>query len=259
MITDLRMRAICLIACIALLFGMGAKLRPELREQAASKGRNPASYLAQKAASHRLILLGTRHENKQANGLIIDILPGLAREAGITVLFVEIPSSQQDIIERFRKGLSPAHDIRIHEIIGSQDYLNIIVRAQSLGLDIIAIDHDGSAPMTRDQWMASRVSNYLALHPGSKGLVVVGNSHVYRNVCWERDGHLSLADHLHPLRPFSVVMWPGALETEVPKALDIDYHTFSGVKDPTLTCMSIGPQTCLATTVDGVILLAAPR
>ncbi len=252
------MRIICLIACIALLLAMGAKLRPELREQASSKGRNPASYLAQKAASHRLILLGTRHENKQANDLILDLLPGLAKEGGITTLFVEIPSSQQGVIDRFRKGLTPAHEIKIHEIIGSQDYYRIIVRAQILGLEIIAIDHDGNAPMTRDQWMASRVSDYLALHPGSKGLVVVGNSHVYKNICWERDVHTSLADHLKPLSPFSVVMWPGAMETGQPVALDTDYHTFSGIKDPTLTCMSIGPQTCLATSVDGVILLADP-
>ncbi len=103
--------------------------------------------------------------------------------------------------------------------------------------------------------MASRVSDYLAIHPGSKGLVIVGNCHVFKNVEWAYDGHPSMADYLKPQRPFSIVMWPGAIERGLPLALDIDHLTFLGLKDPTLTCMNILPQTCLATSADGVILL----
>ena len=255
MLMDQRTRTVSLFVCIAFLFCMGVKLRPTLYELASSNGKNPASYLAEKAASHRLILLGTRHDNKQIHDLIFDILPGLVKESGITTLFVEIPSHQQGVIERFRKGLCPASDIKIHEIIDSRTYLKIIARAQDLGMDIIAIDNDENGQITRDQWMASRVFDYLALHPGSKGLVIVGNCHVFKNVEWAHDGHPSMADYLQSLKPFSVVMWPGAIERGLPVALDIDYHTFLGLKDPTLTCMNILPQTCLATSADGVILL----
>jgi hypothetical protein len=256
MLTDLRIRTVSLFVCIAFLFCMGVKLRPTLCELASSDGKNPASYLREKAASHRLILLGTRHDNKQVHELIFDILPGLVKEAGISTLFVEIPSSQQGVIERFRKGLCPASDIKVHEIIASLAYLKIIARAKDLGMDIIAIDNDEDVQVTRDQWMASRISDYLAIHPGSKGLVIVGNCHVFKNVEWASDGHPSMADYLQSLMPFSVVMWPGAIEKGMPWALDIDYHTFYGLKDPTLTCMNILPQTCLATSADGVILLA---
>jgi hypothetical protein len=256
MLTDQRLRNASLLACIALFFCMGVKLCPALHELASSNGKNPASYLAEKAASHRLILLGTRHDNKQIHDLIFDILPVLVKEAGITTLFVEIPSNQQGVIELFRKGLCPASDIKIHEIIASHAYLKVIARAQALGMDIIAIDNDENGKVTRDRWMASRVSEYLVLHPGSKGLVIVGNCHVYKNVEWAYDGHPSMADYLQSLRPFSVVMWPGAIESGLPLALDIDHLTFLGLKDPTLTCMNILPQTCLATSADGVILLA---
>jgi hypothetical protein len=256
MLTDQRIRTVSLFVCIAFLFCMGVKIRPTIHELASNNGKDPASYLAEKAASHRLILLGTRHDNKQIHDLISDILPGLVKKAGITTLFVEIPSNQQGVIERFRKGLCPASDIKIHEIIASHAYLRIIARAQALGIDIIAIDNDENGQVTRDQWMASCVSDYLVLHPGSKGLVIVGNSHVFKNVEWAYEGHPSMADYLKPLRPFSVVMWPGAIERGLPLALDIDHLTFLGLKDPTLACMNILPQTCLATSADGVILLA---
>jgi hypothetical protein len=256
MLTEQRIRTVSLVVCIAFLFCMAVKLRPTLPELASSNGKNPASYLVEKAASHRLILLGTRHDNTQIHDLILDILPGLAKEAGITTLFVEIPSNQQGVIEGFRKGLCPASDIKIHEIIASHSYLKIIARARDLGMEIIAIDNDENEQVTRDRWMASRVSDYLALHPGSKGLVVVGNCHVFKNVEWAYDGYPSLADYLQSLKPFSVVMWPGAIERGLPLALDIDHHTFLGLKDPTLACMNILPQTCLATSADGVILLA---
>ncbi len=131
MLTDQRIRIISLFVCIAFIFCMGVKIRPTINELALSNGKNPASYLAEKAASHRLILLGTRHENRQVHDLIYDILPGLVKKEGITTLFVEIPSNQQGVIDRFRKGLCPASDIKIHEIIASHAYLRIIARAQA--------------------------------------------------------------------------------------------------------------------------------
>ncbi len=256
MLADQRIRTLSLFVCIAFIFCMGVKLRPTLHELASKNGKSPALYLAEKVASHRLILLGTRHDNNQIHELIFDILPGLVKEAGITTLFVEIPSSQQGVIERFRKGFCPASDIKIHEIIASHAYLKIIARAKDLGMDIIAIDNDENGQVTRDQWMASHISDYIAHHPGSKGLVIVGNCHVYKNIEWAYDGYPSMADYLQPLSPFSVVMWPGAIEKGLPLALDIDHHTFHELKDPTLACMNILPQTCLATSADGVILLA---
>jgi uncharacterized iron-regulated protein len=235
---------------------MGVKVRPTLHELATRNGKNPGLYLTEKVASHRLILLGTRHDNNQVQELICDILPKLVKEAGMTTLFVEIPSSQQGVIDRFRKGFCPVSDIKIHSIIASHAYLQIITRAKDLGMDIIAIDNDENEQVTRDRWMASHISDYLAHHSGSKGLVIVGNCHVFKNVEWACDGFTSMADYLQPLSPFSVVMWPGAIETDLPLALDIDHLTFLGLKDPTLTCMNILPQTCLATSADGVILLS---
>jgi uncharacterized iron-regulated protein len=235
---------------------MGVKFQPTLPEWRSSCGKNPASYIADKLASHRLILLGTQHNNEQIHGLIFDILPGLVKESGVNTLFVEISSNQQPVIERFKKGICPVEDININKIIASQAYLKILVKAQDLGMDIIAIDNGENKQINRDQWMASCVLNYLTFHPSTKGLVIVGNRHVLKNVKWTYGGDSSLADYLKPMKTFSVVSWPGAIEGGLPVALDIDRQVFLGVKDPTLMCMNILPQTSLATSADGVIFLS---
>jgi uncharacterized iron-regulated protein len=235
---------------------MGVKFQPTLPAWRSISGKNPTSYIVDKASSHRLILLGTQHNNEQIHELIFDILPDLVKEAGIKTLFVEIPSNQQPVIERFKKGLCSAEDININKIIASQAYLKILVKAQDLGMDIVAIDNGENKQIIRDQWMASRVLDYFTLHPNTKGLVIVGNRHVFKNVRWTYGGEPSLADYLKPLKPFSVVTWPGAIEGSFPIAFDIDPQTFLGVKDPTLLCMNIFPQTSLATSADGVIFLS---
>lgn len=234
---------------------MGGKQATRMHELASKSGKNPASYLAEKALSHRLILLGTRHGNPRVSTLIADSLPLLASQAGISVLFAEVPSSQQDVIDKFRKGTGQVIDIGIHEIIATPEYLGILTRAKELGMDIVAIDADTGSRMTRDAWMARCIEDYYAAHPGSRGLVVVGNSHVYKNIDWGCGVNQSLADHIKALKPFSVVMWPGALKLGEPLALDVDHETFLGLKDPTLSCMNVLSGTCLATTADGVILL----
>lgn len=254
-----RLHTIYLLLCIAFLFGMGAKAGPEFQTLISDRGKTPSSYLVEKAISHRLILLGTRHDSRLANSLISEILTDLAKQAGVDALFVEIPSSQQNAIDRFSKGDGQVQDIKIPGIIASQEYLKILVRAKDLGMEIIAIDTDNSAHGSRDEWMAGCISEYLEKHPGFKGLVVVGNCHVYKNVGWAHKGCQTLAENLVSLKPFSIIMWPGALEKGSPVALDIEHQAFLGLKDPTLLCMNVLPETCLSTTADGVILLGNDR
>ncbi len=245
----------CLFLCMAILFVMGFETGSELDDLVARTGKDPTSYLAEKATANRLVLLGTRHDSRQGNDLILNALPFLAGQAGVTVLFVEIPTSQQGAIDLFSRDLGPAGDIRIPDIIGGQGYPRIITRARELGMEIVAIDADEGSLEERDRWMAGRVSEYFALHSAARGLVVVGNSHVYRNVAWAHGGCPTMAERLRELKPFSVVMWPEAIDRGAPVALDVDARAFLGLKDPTLQCMNVNPRTCLATTADGVILL----
>lgn len=255
MFTQQRVRIMTVCVGISLVLCMGAGPLPSLPEQASCPVMSPAAYLAEKAASHRLVLLGTQHSSRSIHDLVVDLLPSLVRDAGVNTLFVEIPSDQQEAIECFRTGLCPADSISIHQIVASQGYLNVLCTARELRLDIIAVDNGEDQQVSRDRWMASRISDHLDRHPAARGLVVVGNSHVLKEVAWTCGENPSLADYLKPLDPFSVLMWPGAPVSSGPQALNSDPKIFLGVKDPTLMTMNTEARTCLATCTDGVILL----
>jgi hypothetical protein len=256
MFSHLRIHIIYLCACIAFLLCTGFCPCSTFSDHVSNHGKSPDAFLVEKAASHRLLLLGTRHDNELMHALILDILPVLVKESGINTLFVEIPSNQQSFIEMFKRGECHVENISIHKIIATSAYLKVITRAKELGMNIIAIDNNENEKISRDQWMASHVSDYLRLHLDAKGLVIVGNRHVFKNIQWTYGEYPSLADYLAHLRPYSVVIWPDGIRLSHPVAIDINNQSFLGMKDPTLMSMNILPQTCLATSADGVIFLS---
>jgi len=215
----------------------------------------PGSYLADKARANRIVLIGKHHKNIHIHNLIIHSLPALVATAGISTLFVEIPSSQQEAINRFCKGDEGVETIEVCDIIESPSYREILLKARSLGMKIIAIDAPVPCSITRDEWMARRVKAYLEEDPQSKGLVLAGQRHVFKGLQWVHVIEPSLADHLESYGVFSVITWPNAIDNLVPVAMDINSSYFSGVRDPTLMAMNITEQVCLATAADGVIFM----
>ena len=251
-----RIYIIYLCAFLTFLFCTGFCPCSTIPEQISNHGKSPESFLVEKAASHRLLLLGVRHDSVLVHDLIFDILPVLVKESHVTTLFVEIPSNQQPVIESFRRGECQADDISIHRIIATSAYRKVINRARELGMEIVAIDNNENEKIPRDQWMASNVSDYLRLHPRAKGLAIVGNRHVFKSIQWRYGEYPSLADHLASLKPYSVVIWPDGIRIGPPVAVDINPQAFLGMRDPTLMSMNILPQTSLATSADGVIFLS---
>jgi len=215
----------------------------------------PTNYLADKAASHRLILIGTHHKNPQVHNIIIDALPLLAHDSGINTIFMEIPSDQQHAIDLFARGMAPVESIGMWDIIASGTYYDILLKARDLGLKIVAIDKPKALYTSRDRWMGNKVCRHLDADPDAKGIIIVGARHVFKDIKWINLDDPSLADYLHGRDIFSVIMWPKAIETTLPIAIDISPSIFKGVKDPILTAMNTMPNVSLATTADGVILM----
>ncbi|MEA3223058.1 MAG: hypothetical protein U9P49_07840 [Thermodesulfobacteriota bacterium] len=220
-------------------------------------GVDPVDYLVKKVQEHKLLLIGTYHKNPLIHNIIISALPVLVREAKIDTIFVEIPTDQQDTINSFMEESAPVYAIRMWEGIACPTYLNILLVARNLGLNIIAIDQSLGIAGSRDTWMVQEILSYYALHPDTKGLVVAGERHVLKGIKWSHTIEPSLADLLGVSGAFSVVMWPDAIDGHCPKALDIEPRLFSGVKDAALMSMNIKPQVGLASAADGVILLPA--
>lgn len=218
-------------------------------------GADPVDYLVKKAQEHRVLLIGTHHKDPLIHNIIISALPVLVREAQIDTIFVEIPIDQQDTINSFMEGSAPVDAICMWEGIACPTYLNILLAARNLGLDIVAIDQPIGITGSRDTWMVHEVSSYYALHSDTKGIVIAGVRHVLKGIKWSHTIEPSLADLLVVPGAFSVVMWPDAIDGHCPKAVDIEPRLFSGVKDTALMSMNIKPQVSLASAADGVILL----
>ncbi|HQG32544.1 MAG TPA: hypothetical protein PLA83_11505, partial [Deltaproteobacteria bacterium] len=216
---------------------------------------NPTAYLVGKAREKRIILIGTHHRNAYIHNLITSSLPSLVKDAGINTLFVEIPTSQQQVINQFCAGKVDVENINISEIVTSPSYREVLKQARTLKMSIIAIDTEIPAPICRDEWMSKQVITYMQGHPKDKGIVVVGARHVLKGVEWTYSHAPSLADYLKDYSIFSVVPWPNALETTLPVAMDITPLKFGGVRTPLLNSMNIQPSVSLASVADGIILL----
>jgi len=222
-------------------------------------GLEPGSYLVEKADKNRLVLIGTHHRNIPIHDLIIRSLPALVADAGVNTLFVEIPASQQEAIDRFVSNETGVESIEVCEIISSPSYREILLRARSLGLEIIAMDAPGPSGITRDEWMARHVIAFLEDHPHAKGLIIAGQRHVLKDVTWSHVIEPSLADRLDNYTAFSIITWPDAHDEPLPFALDTNPLCFAGVKDPTLMAMNTTEQVSLATAADGVIFMPKNR
>lgn len=238
---------------------MGQKGIPLKNAYGLDISENPTAYLVNKAREKRLILIGTHHRNAHIHDIISSSLPLLVKKAQVTTLFVEIPTSQQQIINQFREGALKVEDIRICDIVASPSYRDVLKQARALGMDIIAVDAEVPSPVSRDEWMAKQVVSYLQEHPKDKGVVVVGARHVLKDVMWACAQAPSLADYLKDYDTFSIVPWTDAQDASLPVAMDITPVRFGGVKMPLLNTMNIHPDVSIATVADGIILLPKAR
>lgn len=250
--THLRYSIIVIVLCAMLFSTVGTTSSTQHYSQ---KAEDPGSYLLEKAQKNRIVLVGTHHKNISIHNLIINTLPSLVSTAQMNTLFVEISSSQQKAIDLFSEGKSGVETIKVCDIIASDSYRKILLKARELGMDIVAMDATVPNRITRDEWMSQRVMEYLGEHPGAKGLVIVGKRHVLKNIQWRHTKEPSLADYLKDYAVCSIITWPEALDNMLPVAMDIDPFYFEGVKDPTLMVMNTDPKVSLATAADGVILM----
>lgn len=252
MIKQLRYCIIGLIFCFVL---MGSTDMTMNKAYGLDIADNPTAYLVSKAREKKLLLIGTHHRNAFIHNVITSSLPSMVKEAGSCTLFIEIPTSQQQVINEFCAGRSSVESIRVSEIVTSPYFREILTQARNLSMKIIAIDAEIPSPISRDEWMAKQINNYFQEHPDDKGIVVVGARHVLKGLEWACSHAPSLADYLKDYDTFSVVPWPDAADTTLPVAMDINPVMFDGVKMPLLSSMNILPNISLVSVADGIILL----
>jgi len=233
-------------------------------------------YILDKMADHDIVFTGTIHQQPVILQFMADLIPHL-RESGVTHLALEIASDQQVKIDHFMRTGKGLGRIQLHNAIDCRDYRHLFHVLRALGADqrprVMAIDLPVSQyarEMTRNEYMAHRLSHILQSHPKAKILSMLGSSHVLRKLKWQNrmfKGRAAIRTYLEKWRPelrmFSVlhIVDQGESECDFSRrlaplkgtlALDLDQR-FKGWQLGVTACMALAPSQPFEL-VEGVII-----
>ena len=96
---------------------------------------------------------------------------------------LEIPSDQQDVLDRAMRGEVSMSDVQIDGVIDHDGYREMLVNfsEQIIAgkcLSVYAINPPGSVPMAKDAWMEQQV---VKLSDGKPVVLLVGNKHAVKD------------------------------------------------------------------------------
>jgi hypothetical protein len=149
------------------------------------------AYVLDKLISHDIVMFGTTHRQPVILGTVNDLLFKLT-DAGVTYLGLEIPSDQQDIIDRYLVQAASLAEITLHQAVDCPEYRHMLAVISRLPVSkrpvVRAIDlpvemYDTSTG--RDEWMAEQIVRMVRQKPEAKILVILGNLHVLRSLDWQ--------------------------------------------------------------------------
>lgn len=233
-------------------------------------------YILDKLAGHDIVFAGTIHQQPLILQLMADLLPRLD-ENGVTHLALEIASDQQLSIDRFMQTGQGLDRIKLHNAIDCPNYRRLfqVLRGMDAGQRprVVAIDLPTSqyaGDMTRNEYMARRLSAILQIQPEAKILSMLGGSHVLRKLKWQNrlfKGQSAIRTYLEKWRPalrmFSLVHIVDQVQEDCDfsrllaplngtVALDLDQR-FKGWRLGVTSCMALAPSHPYEL-VDGVII-----
>ena len=225
---------------------------------------DPRSYILSKFQSYDIVFLGIRHRQPPILKFVVELIPKL-RDTGVTHIGLEIGSDQQSKIDRFLSTGAGLSDIQIPQPIDCPEYrelfrlfrtINPTKRPTPAALDLPKSEF--SKPLSRDEWMAKRITALFKTNPKEKMVVVVGNLHVLKKLDWQDhvpNKHRAIREYLAELLPelriFSVgqVIGESVYEDDFKKrfaamdgAVSVDLDSrFTGWKSEIVQSVAIKP------------------
>lgn len=233
-------------------------------------------YIINKLSGHDIVFTGTVHQQPIILQVTAGLLPRL-KENGVTHLALEITSDQQTKIDHFMRTGQGLESIQLHKAIDCPGYRDLFRVLRELDADqrprVVAIDlptDQYAGDMTRNEYMARRLSSILQSQPRSKILSMLGGSHVLRKLKWQNrifKGQAAIRTYLENWQPglriFSLVHIVDQMAADCDfsrrfaslkgtVALDLDQR-FKGWRLGTTACMALAPSQPYEL-IDGVII-----
>lgn len=183
----------------------------------------PMDQLLDKAAAHRLLLVGEIHGTAEVPALIGDLAARMAADEDALVVGLEIPRDEQKAIDAFLDSAGTSAD-RAKLLRGkfwTRDYqdgrssvamADLLERMRQLRLkqqiDVLALDlvpGAGTEGDARDRGMAERLTDALDAKPEARALLLAGNFHtrVQKGAPWD-ENHEFLGYRLRQFKPYAV-------------------------------------------------------
>jgi hypothetical protein len=190
---------------------------------------SPQTYVLEAFKQNNLVFLGTTHRKTPILKFIMDLIPHL-KVVGATHVALEIPTDQQDNLDKFMNTGSGLSGIYVHPQIDCLEYRALLTKLHILDRDdkpaVVALDLPKSkygGKISRDEWMAKSIAGVFNKDPETKMLVVVGNNHVLKNLDWQ--DHVpnktgSIREYLDRLLPSRKAFSIGQIIDEVPNNCD---------------------------------------
>ncbi len=176
-----------------------AKHATQVRREIRTYGTDPKSWLVSAMKKNRVLTIGEDHvyAGTSRHHELGSSLMGALKDAGATHLAVELPSSRQDMLERFSRTGSMDESsmesskgtnefISTQKFLKSPDLINVLTAAREVGLKLVAVDdanninvgpYNGVFGTGRDKAMAASIANILNSDPKTKFVYWVGATH----------------------------------------------------------------------------------
>lgn len=160
--------------------------------------RDPAAALLEAMSRKRILAMGEAHGSPSPQRELGAALMPRLKEAGATHLALELPTSEQEKLDRFMETGNP-DDLPRDALYDWQrggkrrdDYVAMLRSAREGGLKLVAIDTKGRTAFDSegDRAMAERIGQILESDPANKVLFWVGNQHLHQD-----DGQGRLKDY----------------------------------------------------------------
>lgn len=179
--------------------------------------------IVERAAGHRVLLVGEMHGTAEVPQALADIALAMANDERPLIVGLEIWRGEQKAIDRFMDSAGTYED-RTQLLAGdfwtreyqdgrsSEAMVDLIDRLRALALkaevSVLAFDEDPAAQLdgaARDKAMADRLARALERQPEAQALVLAGNFHtrIQDSAPWDPE-HRFMGHHLLDYQPYSI-------------------------------------------------------
>lgn len=179
--------------------------------------------IVERAAAHRVLLVGELHGTAEVPQAVADIAQAMANDERPLIVGLEIWRGQQPAIDRFMDSAGTYED-RTQLLSGefwTREYqdgrsstamVDLLDRLRALALkakvSVLAFDDDPAAQLdgaARDKAMADRLARALERQPEAQAVVLAGNFHtrIQDSAPWDPE-HRFMGHHLVEYQPYSI-------------------------------------------------------